>query len=205
MVRKADESENLPEREERLIERPGARRRPKEEAAGEGDVEGLAENAEPGAVHKQEELSQESRPRLGIDAPPGAAPRGRAKPPSAWTDRELREQRRKLVERRQQLREDMHRLRGDAISDSPGERGETTGFPMHLADAATEAFDQARDLALAEQQGEEIQQIDRAIDRLEAGTYGVCDECGRPIGKDRLLAIPHAQFCYDCQTQREAE
>lgn len=205
MVRKSDEFEDKPEPRERLNDTPGAPKPRKASAAGEGEVEGIVEDAdEAGVLHKRDELSEESRPRAGWDAPPRASKR-RPSRPFSWKESELGEQREKLVARRQQLREDMIRLRGEAAGASPAARGETSSLPMHLADAGTEAFEQARDLALAEQEGLEIQAIDAAIDRLEAGTYGICADCGRSIDKDRLLALPHAALCFDCQFLLEQE
>jgi DnaK suppressor protein len=203
MVRRADDFEDDPDDEKRLIQQPGPLKPIKEDAVGEGAVEPIAENAEPGAVHKQEELSQEVRPRVRLDAK-DRTPRGSGSRKSGnWSPDDLRKQREALVTLRQRLREDMQRLRGDAAASSPQERGETSSLPMHLADAGTEAFDQARDLGVAEQQSEEIQSIDRAIDRMEAGTYGQCDECGGAIDRARLEALPHAALCYDCQRLRE--
>jgi RNA polymerase-binding transcription factor len=66
------------------------------------------------------------------------------------------------------------------------------------AAAATHVFEQQRDLALRERERTQLRQVEEALERLEAGTYGACRNCGRPIVKERLEAIPWAQTCIEC-------
>ena len=67
------------------------------------------------------------------------------------------------------------------------------------AAAATQVFEQQRDLALRERNEQHLAQVEAALARLDAGTYGGCTNCGRPIAPERLEAIPWAAFCIDCQ------
>ena len=67
------------------------------------------------------------------------------------------------------------------------------------AAAASQVFEQQRDLALRERNEQHLAQVDAALGRLDAGTYGVCARCGRPIAPERLEAIPWAAHCIDCQ------
>ena len=48
-----------------------------------------------------------------------------------------------------------------------------------------------------------IEQIDRALGHIDDGSYGVCDSCGNPIGKNRLMAVPHATLCMSCKQREE--
>jgi RNA polymerase-binding transcription factor len=66
------------------------------------------------------------------------------------------------------------------------------------AAAATHVFEQQRDLALRERERTQLRQVEEALERLEAGTYGACRNCGRPIAKERLEAIPWAPTCIEC-------
>ncbi len=66
------------------------------------------------------------------------------------------------------------------------------------AAAATHVFEQQRDLALRERERTQLRQVEEALERLEAGTYGACRNCGRPIAKARLEAIPWVPTCIDC-------
>jgi RNA polymerase-binding protein DksA len=67
------------------------------------------------------------------------------------------------------------------------------------AAAATQVFEQQRDLALRDRNQQHLAQVEAAIARLDAGTYGACANCGRPIAPERLEAIPWAAYCIDCQ------
>jgi len=76
---------------------------------------------------------------------------------------------------------------------------------QHPADLGTETFVRERDLSLREQIEGELAEVMQALQRLEEGTYGRCEACGRPIGTDRLVAEPATRFCLDDQLARERE
>jgi DnaK suppressor protein len=66
------------------------------------------------------------------------------------------------------------------------------------AAAATHVFEQQRDLALRDHNEQHLVAIDAALERLDAGTYGACTSCGRPIPPARLEALPWTALCIDC-------
>jgi DnaK suppressor protein len=68
----------------------------------------------------------------------------------------------------------------------------------HDPEGATLAFERQHTAALLEQAREQLTAIGAALDRLEAGRYGVCERCGQPIGDDRLAARPAARTCVRC-------
>jgi DnaK suppressor protein len=67
------------------------------------------------------------------------------------------------------------------------------------AAAATHVFEQQRDLALRDRNTVHLAEIDAAMARLDAGTYGQCTSCGKPVADERLEALPWAALCIDCQ------
>ena len=67
------------------------------------------------------------------------------------------------------------------------------------AAAASQVFEQQRDLALRERNEQHLAQVEAALSRLDEGTFGACVRCGRPVGAERLEAIPWAAHCIDCQ------
>src|SRR5579875_3346124 len=69
---------------------------------------------------------------------------------------------------------------------------ELSGSDQHQADGGTETFDRERDLSIYGQVSAELADVEHALRRLEEGTYGTCEACGRPIASDRLEAIPAA-------------
>src|SRR5512144_2372681 len=66
------------------------------------------------------------------------------------------------------------------------------------AAAASHVFEQQRDLALRDHDRQHLAAIDAALARLDAGTYGMCTACHRPIAPERLEALPWAALCIDC-------
>ena len=66
------------------------------------------------------------------------------------------------------------------------------------AAAASHVFAQQRDLALRDSERLQLRQVEEALERLAAGTYGACRACGRPIAPERLAAIPWTATCIDC-------
>jgi RNA polymerase-binding protein DksA len=67
------------------------------------------------------------------------------------------------------------------------------------AAAATQVFEQQRDLALRERNQQQLEAIEAALGRIAAGTWGSCLRCGRAIAPERLEALPWAAHCIDCQ------
>lgn len=67
------------------------------------------------------------------------------------------------------------------------------------AAAATQVFEQQRDLALRDRTSRALADVEAALRRLDEGTYGTCAGCGRPVGAERLAALPWAALCIDCQ------
>jgi len=67
------------------------------------------------------------------------------------------------------------------------------------AAAASHVFEQQRDLALRDHNEQHLAAIDAALARLDAGTYGRCTSCHRPVAPDRLEALPWAALCIECQ------
>jgi RNA polymerase-binding transcription factor len=108
----------------------------------------------------------------------------------------------RLLEERRRLQESLSRLYGEAVQNNPENLGDTTAR-THLADLGSETFEQSQNLGLAEQASRTITETDRALERIEQGTYGICESRGRPISTDRLEAIPSASRCAACQSTFE--
>jgi len=71
-------------------------------------------------------------------------------------------------------------------------------------DAAAEGEERQVSGRLSNREQLEIEEIDAALDRLAVGTYGLCEHCGRAVGRQRLLAIPEARYCVECSALLEA-
>ena len=85
-----------------------------------------------------------------------------------------------------------------SIQDELGELG-GSGADNHIGDMASVTFDRELDQGLEEGAQQQLEQIDRALAKLDEGAYGICEECGNPIGEERLRARPWATLCIDDQ------
>lgn len=83
--------------------------------------------------------------------------------------------------------------------------GELSSIDQHQADVGTETFNRERDLSILENVEAELADVEHAIRRLDEGTYGTCEACGKPIDDARLEAVPAARFCLEDQAVAERE
>ena len=88
----------------------------------------------------------------------------------------------------------LHQEHPGNLEDELGEVG-GRGSDNHLGDMATATFDRELDEGLEEGAQHTLQQVERALARIDDGTYGTCERCGKPIGEDRLRARPSAALC----------
>ena len=90
--------------------------------------------------------------------------------------------------------------------ENPGtieEETEDETLDNHLAETATATLDREIDYTLEENSEHVLTAINEALERIEDGTYGICAICGKPIGEERLAAIPWATHCIDCKRLEE--
>jgi RNA polymerase-binding transcription factor DksA len=116
----------------------------------------------------------------------------------ATATRRLEEERTRL----QGIRDDLRREQEEATSDTGGE---LSSFDQHPGDSGTETFELEKNVSLLEQVENELDEIEAAFQRLERGAYGTCQACGRPIGDERLEAMPAARYCIEDQAKAERE
>jgi RNA polymerase-binding transcription factor DksA len=116
----------------------------------------------------------------------------------ATAARRLEEERTRL----QGIREGIQREQDDAIDDAGGE---LSSFDQHPGDSGTETFEMEKNVSLLEQVDDELLEVEAAVQRLEQGSYGTCQVCGRPIGDERLEAMPAARFCIEDQARAERQ
>jgi RNA polymerase-binding transcription factor DksA len=82
---------------------------------------------------------------------------------------------------------------------------ELSHLAQHSADVASETFEREKDFSILEQVEAELADVERALRRVDEGTYGKCEACGAEIGDDRLEAMPAARFCITHQAQAETD
>jgi RNA polymerase-binding transcription factor DksA len=104
-----------------------------------------------------------------------------------------------LEEERERVRDQLSRL-GHGTSDDPN--GSSLDFDENFADSGQVTAERGEVEALSGQLSETLQDIEDALAKFDAGTYGACESCGQPIPEARLEAMPAARLCISCASQR---
>jgi RNA polymerase-binding transcription factor DksA len=97
---------------------------------------------------------------------------------------------------------DDEHLTDQSESDSSSE---LSSYDQHQADMGTETFEREKDLSILEQVEAELADVEHALRRLDDGTYGTCEVCGKVIPDERLEAMPAARLCLEHQAEAERE
>ena len=141
-----------------------------------------------------------------------AASGGRAKQPAPpqtlrvredetpWTAEELAEVRASIEADVEHLREEIQVAEADLVGLM---RDGGDGAGDDQADAGAMTFEREHEISVANNAREMLIQNLHALERLDDGTYGICESCGNPIGKLRLQAAPRATLCMPCKTKQE--
>jgi RNA polymerase-binding protein DksA len=110
----------------------------------------------------------------------------------------------RLLMLRSRLRGDVTQLAESALKKNRTQsNGDLSSMPIHMADIGSDNFEQEFTLSLIESDGNTLAKIEAALDRVEDGSYGLCEECGAKIPKQRLLAVPYATMCIKCASRTE--
>ncbi len=103
----------------------------------------------------------------------------------------------RLTEMKTQFERDLDTKERQIAED--GDDPERGGVQNHMADDASETAEQETMLTLQGSESRQLDGVNEALARMEAGTYGTCSNCGKPIGAARLNALPSATLCIECQ------
>ena len=109
-----------------------------------------------------------------------------------------------LIDLRKHLTEGIERHSEETLKRSAkDDAGDLSAYGQHMADAGTDTFDRDFALSLVSNEQEALSEIDAAIKRIFDGTYGICEITGKPISKERLLAVPFTRHSAEAQKQIE--
>jgi RNA polymerase-binding transcription factor DksA len=122
------------------------------------------------------------------------------------TRKELEEYRERLMALGIALSRDRSRLKEEALRTAGGEAsGGFSDVPIHLADLGSHHFEEEISLTLLENQELFLEEINKALARIEDGTFGRCEGCRKPISPERLRVLPYARYCVNCARGKEGE
>src|SRR5437879_12607097 len=84
-----------------------------------------------------------------------------------------------------------------------GAAGNLSNMPIHMADLGTDNFEQEFTLSLLQNEEQALDEINAALDRIQKGAFGRCEECEKEIPRERLRALPYARHCVACARKLE--
>ncbi len=128
------------------------------------------------------------------------APAAPPAPLDDWSADELAEVRTELEGQATALRGEIDRAE---VASEKLKRDQSTEGSGDEADAGSKTFEREHEMSLANNSRDLLVQVERALGRLDAGTYGRCEECGNAIPKARLQAFPRATLCVACKQREE--
>jgi DnaK suppressor protein len=124
------------------------------------------------------------------------------KPKSSLAKKEADDLRERLITEKGELESQLATLEENTFAASQSDMSGEVAFDDETADAGTATFERERDLSIENNIRDLLTKIDRALQRMSAGTFGICDRCGKPIEKARVKALPYVDLCIkDAQAQ----
>jgi RNA polymerase-binding protein DksA len=121
----------------------------------------------------------------------------------ALSKKELDELRESLLAERAEVQAQLAELESSSFGTSQSDLSGEVAFDEEYADSGTATFERERDESLTDNARDLLRKIEKALARMDEGTYGLCERCGKPIEKARLKALPYATLCIkDAQAAR---
>ena len=127
-------------------------------------------------------------------------------PAQAVTEKDYKDLERRLLVEREKILKEMGHLETTVLKvNQRDSAGDLSGYSFHMADVGTDAMEREKAFLFASNEGRLLMQIDEALRRVYRGEYGVCENCGEPISRARLEAMPYARLCVACKEKEERE
>jgi DnaK suppressor protein len=111
------------------------------------------------------------------------------------TTQEIADLRTRLESERGELAAQLTTIEDQAFAATQSDMSGDVGVDDESADAGTATFEREKELSIEQNVRDLIQKIDRALKRMDDGTYGICERCGKPIEKARIKALPYVDLC----------
>jgi RNA polymerase-binding protein DksA len=112
-----------------------------------------------------------------------------------------------LLKKKEEMLKEIQHVEKDSLSKSQRESsGDLSAYTFHMADVAQDSYDREFSLGIATNvQQKMLYAIEESLKRIEDKTYGTCVKCEKTIAKSRLMAIPYANLCVECQSKEDPQ
>ena len=117
-----------------------------------------------------------------------------------WSEKELEEFKTLILEKRKVVADDLvvAKEKADEVLKN---NSVNAIYSSHIADAGSDQQEMEKNYYMVDRENTFLQYLNRALDMLDAGTFGICTSCGDLINKERLLEVPHTSSCFDCKSK----
>lgn len=109
----------------------------------------------------------------------------------------------KLLEEKANLEKEISELQDRNLEESQSEISGENAYNEDFADSGTATFERERDLSLEKNIKDLMHRVNESLKRIEKGTYGTCDGCGKEIDPARLKTLPYVNLCIECKKKEE--
>lgn len=109
-----------------------------------------------------------------------------------------------LLKKKEALLKGIEHIANDNLKTSQRDAaGDLSAYSLHMADVASDNYDREFQLSLADNEQKLLNRINEALEKIDDGTFGLCELCEKKIAKARLKAVPYAELCVPCQEKQE--
>ena len=117
-----------------------------------------------------------------------------------WLKNELEEFKTLILEKRKIVADDLavSKEKADEVLKN---NSVNAIYSSHIADAGSDQQEMEKNYYMVDRENTFLQYLNRALDMLEEGTFGICTNCGKLINKERLMEVPHTSSCFDCKSK----
>ena len=117
-----------------------------------------------------------------------------------WSVIELEEFKTLILEKRKIVADDLA-VSKDKADEVLKNNSVNAIYSSHIADAGSDQQEMEKNYYMVDRENTFLQYLNRALDMLEEGTFGICTNCGKLINKERLMEVPHTSSCFDCKSK----
>jgi RNA polymerase-binding protein DksA len=119
-------------------------------------------------------------------------------------EKELEKFKQKLLTLRENLIKEVNKMEREQLHTTPKDSsGSLSSYSQHMAEVAADSYEMERNIGLVSRETSLLHEVDEALYRIGAGTYGICEVCGGEIDLRRLEAIPYTTLCIECKRRGE--
>ena len=117
-----------------------------------------------------------------------------------WSAKEVEEFKTLILEKRKVVADDLvvAKEKADEVLKN---NSVNAIYSSHIADAGSDQQEMEKNYYMVDRENTFLQYLNRALDMLEEGTFGICTNCGKLINKERLMEVPHTSSCFDCKSK----